>query len=244
MTPQRRRVFLGSAVAAAGGGGAFVLLPKDVNAQGDAVGTALDRELVAAVRLMAHNQTGEGPRRVAAIFRLMAIHHAPGDAGFRAALRAQVRAAGRDAVLQRTMDRVELQASVRQFGFCFEVPPANPPQEIREKVLDEFLVCGLTPFRRLAAESFDRSSEEFDRRAVTPAIIDYADAGRIPDMIYETCSAGAALASVVAPGSPVCIAVTAAVITQLALLYWRGVPMLSGCESARRAPGTNSASAP
>jgi hypothetical protein len=137
MTPQRRRVFLGSAAAAAGGGGAFVLLPKDVDAQSDAVGLALDRELVAAVRLMARNQTGEGPRRVAAIFRLLAIHHAPGDAAFRAALRAQVRAAGRDAVLQQTMDLVELRGNVLQFGFSFEVIPPTPTRAIREKVLDE-----------------------------------------------------------------------------------------------------------
>jgi hypothetical protein len=245
MTPQRRRVFLGSAAAAAGGGGAFVLLPKDVDAQGDAVGMALDRELVAAVRLMARNQTGEGPRRVAAIFRLMAIHHAPGDAGFRAALRAQVRAAGRDAVLQQTMDPVELQGNVRQFGFGFKVIPPTPPRAIREKVLDEFLARGLTPFRRRAAGSFDRAGEELDRRAgAIPPVIDNTEACRMQDTVSDTCSAGAALASMVAPGSPVCFGVTAAVITQVALLYYCGAAMLPRGESARRAPGTNSPPVP
>ena len=223
MTPQSRRVFLGSAVAAAAGGGAFVLLPKDGSAQADAFGTALDRELIAAVRLMARNQTGEGPRRVAAILRLMAIHHAPKDGAFRAALRAQVRAAGRQAVLQRTLDPVELQANVRQFGFRFEVTPPNPPLAIREKVLDEFLARGLTPFRRMAAEGFDQASEELDRRAgaIRP-IIDRNEQCRMQEGIYDLYSAGAALACVVAPGSPACIGITAAAITQLALLYYYG----------------------
>jgi hypothetical protein len=223
MTPQSRRVFLGSAVAAAAGGGAFVLLPNDGLAQADAVGTALDRELLAAVRLMARNQTGEGPRRVATIFRLMAIHHAPKDAAFRAALRAQVRAVGREAILQRTMDPVELQANVRQFGFRFQVTPPNPPRAVREKVLDEFLAHGLTPFRRMAAEAFDKASEDLDRRAgaIRP-IIDYNEQCRMQVSLHDAYTAGAALACVISPGSPVCLGITAAAVTQLALLYYYG----------------------
>jgi len=222
MTPQSRRVFLGSAVAAAAGSGALLMLPKEGFAQDD-FGTALDREMLAAVRLMARNQTGEGPRRVAGILRLMALHHAPKDAGFRAALRAKVQREGREALLQRTMDPIELEANARTFGFRFVITPPNPPRAVREKVLNEFLAHGLTPFRRLAADGFDKASGDLDRRAgaIRP-IIDHNEPCRMQEMLYDTYTAGAAMTCAVLPGSPACFGITAAAITQLALLYYYG----------------------
>jgi hypothetical protein len=221
---QSRRVFLGTAASVAAGAATFFPV-RGLSAQSvsDPLGDALDRELSAAVRLLATNQTGEPLRRVAAMLRLSALHRAPGDAKLKVALRAYVRREGREAALQRTMDPIELESNVRQLGLRFAVTPPNPPRAIREKVLDEFLAHGMTPLLRNGAANFDTMSVELDRRAgaVRP-VIDYTVACRMQEQIYDTYSAGAAITCIALPGSPACIGITAAAITQLGLLYYYG----------------------
>lgn len=221
MTAPTRRMFLGSAAVA--GAGAMMTFPVVPGfAQDDAVGGELRRQLEATLRLMGRNRTGEGPRRIGGLLRLMVAHHRQLDSEIRARGRRIVRERGREAVLAADVDLHEVMALAERLGLRFPLTPRSPSRQVREQVLDELLSKGITAHWLRAADAFDKLSELLDQQAgaIRPVIYD-AEACRTMTIMLEGYAATAAVACLFGPNF-VCAAATGAYLGHLAAMWYVG----------------------
>jgi hypothetical protein len=182
MTPQSRRVFLGSAAAAVTAGAGTLLVSGNAafaqrSSPDDAALIAelqrQAREGVKAMRL----KPGEGVRRVALALRAYAAHGKGRqiDAAVAARLRAAIAVHGREAILLKEIDSGKINAEMRELGITQRYTPRPIDYAARERLLNDLLKGGFTSTVIRFADRLEADSIQLDRDGVRAVPARYVD---------------------------------------------------------------------
>ena len=172
-----RRMFLGSTVAAAGGGALFTFgntpfspVTLAQSSGPDPIAQELLRQMKAAMQLLKDGK-GEGARQFASALRLVAVQASTRDNQLRAQLREAVNVKGRASLVYAAPSHTEMKRLAAEWGVgdqaaAFHATHASDPFR-REQALDMLLKEGLAPSLRRAAEDLNECGAWLDKRAAT-----------------------------------------------------------------------------